>query len=133
MNDAMKILLELVEKKYDYHKKEDHGYRYTLTPYLEWIVDEIQEVEDEIKIDNSVYLEDELGDILWNYLNILFVLQKEGKIASIESVFQRAKNKYEERTDVIDISNIEEAKFIRDNIKKKQKEELNREHQERYW
>ena len=73
--------------------------------YLCEIKKEIQEVIEEIPRNRRCYLEEELGDVLWDYLNILFALEKESNI-DISSVFVRACKKYEER-----ISGIESGKL----------------------
>lgn len=61
---------------------------------------EIEEVREELDGGRQCYLEDELGDVLWDYLNLLGNLENEGKI-SFSSVFQRAYQKYEERLTTI--------------------------------
>ena len=45
--------------------------------YFQALLDEVAEVRDEMKEANSVFLEDELGDILRNYYNLLVTLQHE--------------------------------------------------------
>ncbi len=64
--------------------------------YIEGLRTEIEEVTEEIPKRRRVYLEDELGDVLWDYLNILLCLESEADI-SIPSVLSRALRKYEER------------------------------------
>ncbi|MGL1958980.1 MAG: hypothetical protein OCD00_16885 [Colwellia sp.] len=64
--------------------------------YLTGIKSEIEEVIDEIPKNRSCYLEEELGDILWDYLNILINLERESGI-NVGSVLKRTCNKYEER------------------------------------
>ena len=39
--------------------------------YLKWLYDELDEAKAEIKKDNSVYLEDELWDVFWDYISLL--------------------------------------------------------------
>ena len=85
--------------------------------YLEGIRDEIDEVQEELNSGRQCYLEDELGDILWNYLVLLFSLEKEDKI-SLEKVFERACFKYGQR--VVGIKN----GMSWDDIKKLQKQRL---------
>ena len=92
----IKNILALVQEKWEF----EHTYntkRSTYKPYLEWIVEEIQEATTEIKPNNTVYLEDELSDILRDYLNILETLTREKYIHSPEAVFSRCHNKYKER------------------------------------
>lgn len=45
--------------------------------YLEAIGKEVDEVREEIREDRLCHLEDELGDVLWNYLNVLKALERE--------------------------------------------------------
>jgi NTP pyrophosphatase (non-canonical NTP hydrolase) len=88
--------------------------------YLVEIRKELAEVEDELELDRQCYLEDELGDILWDYLNILQCLKTERDI-SIDRVFSRAVTKYDER-----ISGIEQGGSWTD-VKIIQKARLSRE------
>lgn len=69
--------------------------------YLSSIKEEISEVIEEIPKGRLCYLEDELGDILWNYLNIVLALEKESGLC-VDSVIQRAALKYDERVGVIE-------------------------------
>jgi NTP pyrophosphatase (non-canonical NTP hydrolase) len=61
---------------------------------------ELQEVAEEIESGSSCRLEDELGDVLWDYLNLLLGLQTEGRIDAAH-VVRRAMDKYEERIEAI--------------------------------
>ncbi len=91
--------------------------------YLGEMNNEIAEVCAELSSGRQCYLEDELGDVLWDYLNALAALEKSHGI-SVEKVLQRACRKYEER-----ISGIESGQFWKD-IKARQKRvlELEQEH-----
>ena len=89
--------------------------------YLAEIKNEVDEVIEEIPKSRQCYLEDELGDVLWDYLNILAALEKEMGIDT-KAVLARACRKYEER-----ISGIETGKKWSD-IKEKQKTDLEIEH-----
>ena len=62
------------------------------------------EFEEEIPLGRKCYLEDELGDVLWDYLSALVCLKKEKGI-NIESIFNRAFQKYEERVSGIECGN----------------------------
>ena len=90
--------------------------------YLSGIKSEVDEVIEEMPKSRQCYLEDELGDILWDYLNVLTTLEKETGI-STKSVLERACHKYEER-----ISGIESG-MAWDDVKDKQKIALANEHQ----
>ncbi len=88
--------------------------------YLSVLKNEIDEVVEEIPKNRLCYLEDELADVLWNYLNILLALEKEAG-TNVESVMNRACKKYEER-----ISGIESGELWKE-IKIKQKAALEHE------
>jgi len=64
--------------------------------YLEEIKKEVDEVIEEIPLNRDAYLEDELADVLWDYLNVLQALEQERGIKS-EVVLAQACEKYEER------------------------------------
>ncbi len=85
--------------------------------YLTAIKSEVDEVIEEIPNSRLCYLEDELADVLWNYLNALAALEKEADI-DLSSVLARACNKYEER-----MSGIESGEKWSD-IKQQQKQKL---------
>lgn len=95
--------------------------------YIEWIKDELSEVEQELKDNNSVYLEDELWDILWNYLCLLHSLESEWKITSIDKVIERSYNKFTGRIWV----NWDKWENW-DEIKTLQKDKLKEEHNKKY-
>ena len=69
--------------------------------YIEEICKEVREVAEEIVQDRQPYLEDELGDVLWDYLNLVLALEKEKGI-KLEDVLERASRKYEERVSGIE-------------------------------
>ena len=93
--------------------------------YIEEMQSEIEEVKAEIKDNNSVYLEDELWDILWDYLNIVYLLEKQGYI-DVENIIERCEKKFWERI-------IWAEKNIPWNeIKKLQKKQLLSEHNSKY-
>ena len=64
--------------------------------YFKAIFNELDEVSEELHSNRSCYLEDELGDVLWDYLCLLKHLENEKKI-DINSLFQRASRKYDRR------------------------------------
>lgn len=88
--------------------------------YLVAIGKEVEEVREEIAQDRLCYLEDELGDVLWNYLNVLKALQREKGIDP-QKVLDRACKKYEQRVSAIESGSSWEA------IKSQQKEALSEE------
>ncbi len=94
--------------------------------YLKWIIEEIEEMKDEIKLNNSVYLEDELGDVFWDYVCLLHSLQKRWYISSVEKVFERSYKKFSERIEANRQTDWCKRECWKD-VKKRQKEELKNE------
>ncbi len=100
--------------------------------YFNWILEEMEEVKEQIKPNNSVHLEDELWDVLWGYVCILQIFKKKWYITDVKKVFERSYKKLSERI---------EAHHQQDSTtywswiktKKKQKEELKDEHNYLYW
>ena len=92
-------LLEIVRRKNAIDQQND-WYSGSET-YFEEIKKELEEVKVEIDSGRQPHLEEELGDVLWDYLNLLTSLEKEGKI-ELEKVFERAIVKYGERIDAIE-------------------------------
>jgi len=95
--------------------------------YIDWIDDEWQEAKDEIKPNNSVYLEDELWDVFWNYMCLLNSLEQEWFISSQEKVFERCYKKFSER-----IWAVRKSIPWQDNIWKQIKEKQNKEKAEEH-
>jgi NTP pyrophosphatase (non-canonical NTP hydrolase) len=87
-------LFALVESKIKIDEKAD--WSEGSTTYFQELKKEIDEVSDELDSNRQCYLEDELGDVFWDYLNLLQNLEAEGKILT-EKVFERTSKKYEER------------------------------------
>ena len=124
-------LIDIVQKKYKIDQTQE-WYKGSKT-YFDWLIDETKEVEDELKDNNKVYLEDELWDILWVYLNMIEGLKDEWKIDSLESILQRAEKKFWERIDTIsgwETQKIRSAAWKR--VKDKQKAENKTEHEKLY-
>ncbi|MDN2661967.1 MazG nucleotide pyrophosphohydrolase domain-containing protein [Psychromonas sp. 14N.309.X.WAT.B.A12] len=88
--------------------------------YLTEIKNEVDEVIEEMPKNRQCFLEDELGDVLWDYLNVLTALQKEMGI-NPTAVLKRACDKYEQR-----VSGLEAGKTWTD-IKEEQKQALQKE------
>lgn len=93
--------------------------------YIEELQSEIEEMKAEMKENNSVYLEDELWDILWDYLNIVYLLEKKGYI-NAGRVIERSEKKFGERIIWT------EQNIPWNDIKSKQKQELLNEHTTKY-
>lgn len=114
MEDFYK-LLELAKQK---SKIDENGtWKGGSNTYLNELKSEVDEVIEEYEKNRTCFLEDELGDILWDYLNILIAVKKEKNI-DIKAVFSRALKKYTQRVDAI--KNGQTWAFI----KQKQKEVL---------
>jgi len=95
--------------------------------YVKSIKWELEEVENEIKEKNSVYLEDELWDVFWTYICLLHSLENEWKITSVENVLNRCYEKFTWRVWI----NWNE-RFDWEEVKKIQKEKLKLEHNKLY-
>lgn len=126
MTNNISKLIELT-KKLQLINKEYKDFWWHLL-YLNWIKDEIQEVKDELKPNNTVYLEDELWDILRDYINLVITLEVEWLITDSHKVFEKAWTKYSERTD----DGKEYTVKRRNKIKTKQKELLKKQHHKKY-
>lgn len=129
----MKNLIEKInnisEKRIKFYKKDwDNGFYKWSETYFKQILLEIKEAKDEKKDNNSVYLEDELWDVLWDYLCLLNWLKDEWKITSVKKVFERSYKKFSWRVNERDWEN----NGIWEEVKKEQKEELKREHESMY-
>ena len=99
--------------------------------FFEELPNEIEEAKEQDKKNNHVYLEDELGDVFWDYLMLLQSLKYEWKITSIDAIMERAYNKFRERVWEDGHANVEDwAEW--DRIKKIQKQRLKQEHENIY-
>lgn len=112
-------LLEIARRKFEFDKNNT-WYSGSVT-YLSEIKKEIDEVLEEIPNNRICYLEDELADVLWDYLNAVLSLEKEIGV-NAKSIIKRASEKYEER-----ISAIENG-VSWDSVKRKQKLNLEQEY-----
>lgn len=114
-------LLRIAKRKNEYDK--NNPWTDGALTYLSEMKKELDEVLEELEEDRLCYLEEELGDILWDYLNFLLALIDERNI-SIQSVINRANQKYEERVSGLE-NNIdwEEIKKIQKKRLKKELEE----------
>jgi NTP pyrophosphatase (non-canonical NTP hydrolase) len=87
-------IFALIDEKISIDRKStwSHG----SSTYFSEIHKELDEVAQELKKGRRVYLEDELGDVLWDYLNLLKNLDMEDRI-NMTKVFERCCKKYTER------------------------------------
>jgi NTP pyrophosphatase (non-canonical NTP hydrolase) len=99
-----------------------------LSRYMEALIDELEEVKVEIKENNEIYLKDELGDILWNFSVLIALLENRGFLEKADSVFEQAYTKYSERSPAF----LKLDNNLWEQIKKTQKERLEKQHQEKY-
>ena len=133
MNNIKK-LLKLIKEKYEFNAShaeivcngEKRKKWNTSEMYVKHLKKELEEMQEEMKQNNTPYLEDELWDILWDFLNLAYTLKLEGLIESEEHIFTRCEKKFSERISAI-------KKWIPwEDIKKKQKEELKNEYNKKY-
>lgn len=98
MLSIIEKIIALSQKRISYfHTVENvkNWYQGSAT-YIEWIKNEIEEVEVEIKNKKYIYLEDELWDVFWDYCCLLESLEAEWKIMK-SRVFDRCYQKFSER------------------------------------
>lgn len=123
MEEKIKQILMLAKRKAEIDKTRNWS-RGSET-FFEEIKKEIEEAEIEAKNQKQIFLEDELGDIFWDYMNLLVNLENEKKI-NLEKVFERSAKKYTQRINAI------ENNVSWEEIKKIQKEELKNEQSQSY-
>ncbi|WP_413283422.1 MazG nucleotide pyrophosphohydrolase domain-containing protein [Vibrio sp. MA40-2] len=97
--EAFETLLKIAQRKAEFDKTS--SWSNGAQTYIDEIKNEIDEVVEELPQGRVCYLEDELGDVLWDYLNMLVALEQEKGI-NVASVLQRACNKYEQRVSGIE-------------------------------
>ena len=95
MEKSIKKIFELVRENYALGYNFRELGRGSLT-FFEDLEGELGEVRQVLKEGKKVYIEDELCDILWVYCNLLFNLDREGKI-DLNNVFERTALKYSQR------------------------------------
>lgn len=100
--EAFETLLSIAQRKARFDKTSN--WSNGAETYINEIKNEVDEVLEELPKGRICYLEDELGDVLWDYVNTLIALEEE-KGVSVESVLKRACRKYEQR-----VSGIESGK-----------------------
>ena len=98
-SENLQKILDLTKKRIEFF--HDIGYtkdRYQWSKtYFDGIIIETEEAAQENKSNNHIYLEDELGDIFWNFCCLLSSLEREGKISARDAVFHRASEKFIQR------------------------------------
>jgi len=104
MKNIFEKIVKLSDNRVDLHMELDKKTgedNHSIDVYKKWLIWEIEEAFDEIKEDNSVYLEDELWDIFWTYITLLQWLKKRWYIESVEKVFERSYKKFAWRMDYV--------------------------------
>lgn len=96
--------------------------------YVQGLGNEVGEVENEIRDNNHIHLQDELSDIAWDYACLLMQLESCGYIESAEAVLSHGCAKYTERLPAFMAGD----QMLWDNIKAKQKSVLKAAHEKRY-
>ncbi|WP_028973557.1 MazG nucleotide pyrophosphohydrolase domain-containing protein [Spirochaeta cellobiosiphila] len=119
MEDIIDKLVNLVKRKMALD--EHTNWVSSSAVYMNELRGELEEVNDEIVSNRLCFLEDELGDILWDYINIIMCLEQEKGI-TLDSVIKRVFSKYDER-----ISGLESGQTWKE-IKNKQKLRLEQEY-----
>lgn len=99
--------------------------------YFQEISDELKEVKAEYRRENVVHLEDELGDVLWDYIMCLKTLEKDGYIRSFDNVLEHAFEKYAERLAFLDNPDLNYEGYWKE-VKERQKKRLKDEHDQIY-
>ena len=115
-------LINLAKQKHQIDLKRDAVKHIDPNWLLNQLTSEIEEVKEEIKPSNLPYLEDELADILWNWMMLVELLQGKEYVGSHEAIIKRAIKKYEER--VSPLNGDDADKTIWDKVKARQKLEL---------
>ena len=126
--ENIKKLLEVAEKRIQYFIDKKIPWYTWHKVFLDWLVEELEEAKEEIKQNNSVYLEDELGDVFWDMMCLLTSLEQEWLIKK-EKVFERAYKKFSERINYV--QSREEMQSWEE-IKKIQKQRRQKEHDDLY-
>jgi len=96
--------------------------------YLNFLIEETEEVRKEIKSNNKIHLVDELSDIGWVYAVLLELMVERGYIDSVDDVWDHAQRKFDERLPAF----LEGSPELWDKIKAEQKEVLQKKHTDTY-
>ena len=120
-------LISLVEHKNKIDLQKGRETYNDITWLLNEIKAEVDEVKEEIKEQNSPFLEDELGDVLWALFMLIEKLKDKNLVSSHENIIKRALKKYQERIFALKAKNLEEDEKIWQVVKAKQKRVLQEE------
>ena len=136
----IKKILELSDRNLtsnNWARRDGAGRKYLLE-----VKEEVDEALEEYKKNNSVYLEDELGDVFWVLLQSYKVLEKQKYIDSVEGIFSHLFNKFSERVEIFEKKEVWDEidrkgldcvpdEWVK--VKNKQKEELRKKNKEKYF
>lgn len=130
MKNIGKMLI-LAERRIKYliENKVEHYTGHQL--YIDAVENELEEAKHEMRKDNKVYLEDELGDVFWWMICLLTSMEKEWLIKK-DKVFERAYNKFSERIDYVQSNRDWSEGEKWEEIKKLQKIKRQKEHDDLY-
>ena len=112
----LKSIFELIDRKEDLNS----DWELTSQNQIVEIVKETQELKTVLNSSSKKVVSDEAGDIVWDCCNLLWALEKEGKIESVQSLLTQMYHKYEER-----VEGLENGRTWTE-VKTIQKERLNR-------
>ena len=121
----LKKLINLVAHKHQIDLKRKNEKFMDTNWIAQAIVDEVKEVQEEIKPNNIAHLEDELSDVLWGWLTLIENLKESGYVESHEAILKRALKKYEER--ILPLHGDERDYGVWQEVKVRQKEVLEEE------
>lgn len=121
----LKKLELLSQQKYDI-QAEKYPDWCDANKYIEELWKEIAEVQEEIRENNIVHLQDEIWDVFWDLLWMIESLKRQWMIDSLDDILHMAVEKYRSRVAVCG------EEWWRHKIKQQQKIELAEKHQARY-
>ncbi len=97
MLQTLQQIMNLAEKRIQYlNINGGEGWYHGSISHFDGMFHELEEARIELEEWNHVYLEDELGDVFWDYLCFLEWLEQEGKIDK-KRVMERCYKKFSER------------------------------------
>lgn len=134
MHHTLTKLIDLSDEWISHYEEDSKKEKPLYSDFYKWwetyfngILSEMEEVREQIKPNNKVYLEDELWDVLWWYIWLLQIFEKKWYITDTKKVFERCYKKLSERIDARKQEEIYTYETWQ-KVKKKQKQELFDEH-----
>lgn len=133
MEQFMKDYMSIIRQKHEWNKKITGLEFWDPEQRIKNLIDEVQEVSNEIKLNNQIYLEDELWDIFRDYMNLLILLQERGYISNPKEILFKSYEKFHERISaIINKTDKQSSDIARDEVKKMQKKKLKNQHNNLY-